>query len=176
MQIKPLTLEAIIEAKSDDAIYNLLAAELLRLIGACSSETINEFLEQLPSLPIGLRSMAAVYDLDVSLTLDDLGWHFMNRYSLAFAHETLAGLKELETPHAKIFAQAITIASKNWDFIGSPNFIEEYEDSPLYLELKPLNDQIWELQGFSDMPGKSILEYWVPYAKKYPEKLIVQQT
>lgn len=172
MQATPLTRFAILAAKTDEELYSLLASELMRLIEPCSDSTIKEFLSNLPSLPIGLRSMAAVYDLDVSLTLDDLGWHFMNRYSIDFAKETLAGLRELNTPHAEIFAEAINIACKHWDFIGSPNFINEYLDSPLDLELAPLDELMWELQGFRDNPGRSILDYWPPYARKYPEKVI----
>jgi hypothetical protein len=30
------------------------------------------------SLPKGLRAMAATHHLDISLTMDDIGWHFLN--------------------------------------------------------------------------------------------------
>ena len=33
---------------------------------------------EIRGLPPGLRAMAATHHLDVSLTLDDIGWHFLN--------------------------------------------------------------------------------------------------
>ena len=46
-------------------------------------------------LPVGLRAMAATHHLDVSLTLDDIGWHFLNFGERNFVRETEAGLREL---------------------------------------------------------------------------------
>jgi len=34
-------------------------------------------------------AMAAMYQLDVSMTLDDLGWHFANRHQRGDCEETL---------------------------------------------------------------------------------------
>ena len=34
--------------------------------------------EEIQRLPVGLRAMAATHHLDISLTLDDIGWHFLN--------------------------------------------------------------------------------------------------
>ena len=45
--------------------------------------------------PVGLRSMAATHRLDVSLTLDDIGWHFLNFGKPNFVRETKSGLREL---------------------------------------------------------------------------------
>jgi len=33
-------------------------------------------LARMRALPPGLRAMIAIYELDVSMALDDLGWHF----------------------------------------------------------------------------------------------------
>jgi hypothetical protein len=160
MQNSPLTRSGIFDAKSDEEPYNILAAELMRQIEPCSSSNIKEFLIKLPSFSVGLRSMAAVYDL---------GWHFMNRYSLELAQETLSGLIELNTPHAEIFAEPIKIANNHWDFIGSSDFIEKYLNSPLDLELAPLNKHMWELQN---IPERTVLDYWPTYARKYPERIV----
>jgi hypothetical protein len=46
------------------------------------------------ALPPGLRAMTAIYQLDVSMALDDLGWHFGNWPDRALREETLQGLKE----------------------------------------------------------------------------------
>ncbi len=41
------------------------------------------FAQEICSLPAGLRAMAATHHLDVSLMMDDIGWHFLN-----FGHPT----------------------------------------------------------------------------------------
>jgi hypothetical protein len=59
-------------------------------------ESHREFLVELRRLPPGLRAMAATYELDVSLTMDDLGWHFGNWHSTELAQGTAHGqLKQL---------------------------------------------------------------------------------
>jgi len=60
-----------ISSSSDDELFKLLAKELESRIPAARSSP--EFLPQIPSLPIGLGAMATTYELDVSLTMDDLG-------------------------------------------------------------------------------------------------------
>lgn len=42
----------------------------------------------LATLPQGLRAMAATHHLDISLTLDDMGWHFLNFGEPNFVRET----------------------------------------------------------------------------------------
>ena len=55
--------------------------------------------------------MAAMYQLDVSLALDDLGWHFANWHHQAYSEETIWALQELETAEAaEIFAAAYVAA------------------------------------------------------------------
>ena len=60
--------------------------------------------------------MAATYDLDVSMALDDLAWHFINHDgSMEFAEETVLGLRELEAPEAAdIFHAALEIIAPHW--------------------------------------------------------------
>jgi len=169
----PLTIEQIEGSKSDEELFGLLGQELNRLTNNNTYATFDERLTVLRSLPIGLRSMAATYDLDVSITLDDLGWHFLNWYSLEFAEETLMGLKELGADaEAKIFSEAIEIAKQHWIFIGSPNFQDEYFDSPLDQALSPLNRLLWGMNSSEDPMAGTLLSYWVPYARKFPERIV----
>src|SRR5688500_8405853 len=53
------------------------------------------YAEQIRLLPIGLRAMAATHYLDVSLTMDDIGWHFLNFGEPNHVAETEAGLRVL---------------------------------------------------------------------------------
>lgn len=90
-----LTQQLIVETSDDDALFGLLGAELERRLSAGRTPT-DEFVDALVSMPVGLRAMAATYELDVSLTLDDLGWHFGNWHHEGLARQTLFGLRELE--------------------------------------------------------------------------------
>ena len=49
--------------------------------------------------------MAATFELDVSMALDDLGWHFGNWTHRGYCDETLHGLRELEAgEYTEMFA------------------------------------------------------------------------
>jgi hypothetical protein len=158
---------------SDVEVFDLLSEELRRLSRQHSWSTYQEYYIFIKSLPTGLRSMAAVYDLDVSMTLDDLGWHFMNWHSLELVRETLSGLQELgAVREAEIFNQAIEIAGRHWTFIGSETFKERYMDSPLNIELAPLNHTLWELMSPDNPDGRDLLSYWAPYARKFPHQVV----
>lgn len=172
MAISPLTRESISAAKDDDELFELLGCELTRTIGPGRGSDIDNFVRLLSSLPVGLRSMAAVYELDVSLALDDVGWHFANWHSRALSEETLAGLQELGAIlHAKLFAEAMRVSLKHWTFIGSDVFKQQYAGSELEAELGPVNEGLWDLQGYRSSPGNTILSYWAPYARKFPERV-----
>src|SRR5215831_11152567 len=87
-----LTIEAI-DSSSDDELFALLGKELEKRISA--KRGTPEFVSEIQRLPSGLRAMAATYELDVSLALDDLGWHFGNWHNEELAKETAQGLELL---------------------------------------------------------------------------------
>jgi len=117
--------------------------------------------------------MAATHGLDVSMCLDDLGWHFGNWPSLDVAEETRAGLGELGARKEQhVFAKAVAIARRHWSFITSDQFFERYHESDLKNEMMPLNNQLWKLMAVgTDKNGTPLLERWAPYARKQPEKV-----
>lgn len=60
--------------------------------------------------------MAATYELDVSITLDDLAWHFLNWYDHDLAQETSRGLHELEAAEpAVLFDEAYRLVAERWE-------------------------------------------------------------
>ena len=82
-----------IDSSSDDELQSVLFRELQQEVSAGHGSP--EFLTQIRNLPVGLRAMAATYELDVSFALDDLGWHFGNWHSTELSEETARGLEEL---------------------------------------------------------------------------------
>jgi len=127
-------------------------------------------------LPRGLHAMAATHRLDLSMALDDLGWHFYNFYSRDFADETLWGLRELQADEvADIFEAARATVEPHWDEIGSfraigvSAFADWYSQSDLESALKTPNRQMWAICGRSSY---GLMQFWLDYARRYPERLI----
>src|SRR4051812_17256798 len=111
-----ITAHAIATA-SNEGIFELLGKELERCLPERDGP---EFVAEIRKLPPGLRAMAATYGLDVSLTLDDLGWHFGNWHSEELANETALGLEELGAVElARLFREAYGHAQRYWIELGS---------------------------------------------------------
>lgn len=155
-----------ITSSSDEQLFALLGDELGRQLPTRNDP---RFLGELRKLPVGLRAMAATYELDVSLALDDLGWHFGNWHDEELARETLLGLKELEANEfAEIFAKAFEHAKSYWHLLGAENWTDWYFESELDKRLAPLNQRAWAL--WNSLP-QGLFTYWVRYARKYPIKV-----
>jgi hypothetical protein len=146
-----LTEEQIRDCTSDEELFQALSAELHRRLPDGESDDLDLFVERLRALPKGLRAMAAIYQLDVSMALDDLGWHFANWHHRPYCDETLRGLQELETHEpAEIFSNAYELAQLYWSTIGEllaqgfDKFVDWYPDSELEKTLDPLNRRMWD--------------------------------
>jgi len=66
-------------AKDDEQLFKRLSEALNELFPPGVQEDRSQFLDALVSALRGLRAMAAIFDLDVSMSLDDLAWHFNPR-------------------------------------------------------------------------------------------------
>jgi hypothetical protein len=161
-----LTQKAIALSSSDE-LFRLLGKELEQRVRAKRGSPA--FVAQIRSLPSGLRAMAATYELDVSLTMDDLGWHFGNWHSAELAEETARGLEELGAIElAGIFLEAFRLAVRYWNELGSKDWAQWYHGSPLEKAVMPLNERAWAILKTKK---NGIFEYWVDYARKYPERV-----
>jgi len=159
-----LTLHAI-SVSSDDELFKLLGQELERRTSARRDSP--EFLAEIRKLPAGLRAMAATYELDVSLTMDDLGWHFGNWHSEELAEETARGLEVLGAHElARLFREAFRLALEYWSELGAKSWSQWYPGSPLETAVEPLNEQAWK---FLDKHKNGIFHYWVDYSRKHPD-------
>lgn len=176
---EPLTEARIRECADDEKLFELLSAELRRRLRYSENDDLDRFLVDIRAIPVGLRAMAAIYQLDVSVCLDDLGWHFANWHHRGYCEKTLWALRELEAfQEAELFAEAYARAQPYWDQIGElirddfQKFVEWYPDSGLDKATIPLSRRMWDLCGTGEGHKNGLLRYWVSYARKYPHKVV----
>jgi hypothetical protein len=134
-----------------------------------------DYAKQVRQLPPGLRAMAATHYLDVSLTLDDLAWHFFNFGEPNHVFETEAGLMELGLDAlANLFHQTHELVCP---YLPNPS-----DGQPIYesLERDGKTDALEQLEESlrileRDSPklsGGVIYAAWVRYARRHPELLL----
>lgn len=171
-----VTRAEILNAKSDSKLLELLFAQLSESAPPSLHEDLDRFVAAMGDLPAGLRAMASTYQLDVSMALDDLGWHFANWRHHGYCQETSRGLKELGARElAEVFDAAYAIAREHWDEIGewlqrdASEFAEWYPTSRLHAALDPLNQRMWDLLEEESPGGESgIFRFWLAYARNHP--------
>lgn len=171
-----LSLVEIQAANDDGHLFNLLTSALNELFPPELQSDRNQLFAALANAPKGLRAMAGIFDLDVSMSLDDLAWHFGNHNDERFLHETAVSLKELEAHDAaEIFLAAWEIAkpflaeirSKDWE---NQDFHEYLEKTGIQDKVDPLNDRMWTI--CKECGERGLMQYWLAYARKYPERCL----
>lgn len=169
-----LTAAQIQATKSDNELLDLLMAELNRLFPQELRWDRIVFLSKLQTAPPGLRAMGITFDLDVSMALDDLAWHFANHYDLSLYEETLCGLRELGANEAaELFSQAFSIIEPFWHELGEvvdgkhPEGTHEWLDqNGIQARIDPLNERMWKL--INQWPDQGLMHYWIDYARRHP--------
>jgi hypothetical protein len=171
-----LTIQAIQEAESNEELLELLTDELQRLLPEELRDNQQLFRKKFEALPRGLRAMAGMHFFSVSMTLDDLAWHFANQNDALDLRETLNGLRELElTEVAKFFEEAWTLMEPHLDTLRSDavngnNFYDWLVQIGLEKTFEPMNEAIW---AYSEQLGEyGLLEAWAEYVKKFPERCV----
>jgi hypothetical protein len=169
-----LTREIVQQTKTDDDLFQLLSSELATTFPPKLRENPDLFYASLLSAPRGLRAMAGIYDLDVSMSLDDLAWHFLNHNDDHFLTETLIGLRELEANEAaELFLAAWEIVkpslgeirAKDWDAEEPHEYLDR---TGIQVKIDPLNQRMWALCNENRDLG--LMKYWLSYARSYPER------
>lgn len=157
---KAIFLTTLLCSRDKERVFQALGKELSRRLPngrRCSGA----FVDELRALPVGLRAMAATYELDVSVTLDDLGWHFGNWHNKALAALTHEGLLELGlVRHADVFSTAYHEVELVWELYEN-DLRSWYDGSVLEQALTPLNAEMWKI----NKGAGNILAAWAPYAK-----------
>jgi hypothetical protein len=172
-----LTVEQIAAAEDDKALFDLLAAELQRLLPEEVREDPEQYFLTLSSMPPGLRAMAGIYFFDVSMTMDSLAWHFGNQNDPRDVGETLSGLRELElTEIAGYFEQTWKFLQPHLEALQSGDFGgKEFGDWLVEIGVQELTDP-WDdiIEERSEEGGDlGLLSAWPEYARKYPERCVV---
>lgn len=149
---------------SDAAVFAFLSDVLKQRITLYPGQP--GFLKAANALPPGLGAMACTHHLDVSLTHDDLGWHFGNWHDKELAEATARGLDTLGASElAQVFREAYAHALKYWHELGESGWSQWYSGSPLEEAVEPLNTRAWALL---DSKWNGVLGYWVEYARAHP--------
>jgi hypothetical protein len=171
-----LTYETIASAHNDNVLIDLISAELQHRLPEDISAVPDRLYSTLPTLPRGLRAMAGIHFFDVSLSLDDLAWHFGNQHDIRALNETHDGLIELELPRiAELFQAGWEIMKPNLAAIrardyGGMNFSTWLTDIGAQKLIDPMNDELW---AFCEAQGEfGLLHSWAKYARKYPERCV----
>lgn len=174
-----LTVETIRATEDDEALFDLLSKELQHVLPEELQEDRDRYHAALENLPRGLRVMAEMHFFDVSMTMDDLAWHFGNQNDERDLRETLDGLRELELFEiADRFESAWKIMEPHFETIrgesvGPDNFYEWSESVGVQQQIEPMNDFIWnDCKTAGDI---GLLSSWPVYARKYPERCVVTE-
>ncbi|HEU5457620.1 MAG TPA: hypothetical protein VFU68_03295 [Terracidiphilus sp.] len=169
-----LTVDQILGTKENQELFDLLSAELVRLLPDSVQEDRDLFHHTVATLPRGLRAMAGIYSFDASMTMDSLAWHFGNQNDPRDLQETLNGLRELEMPDiAEMFEQMWNFMKPHMQALqdsdyGGKDFSDWLVDIGAEDFAKEKDRYIWD---YCKKTGKfGLLESWAQYARKYPER------
>jgi hypothetical protein len=161
--------------EEDQALLQRLFDMLSARVGADPYGWDGAYAMQIRQLPVGLRAMAATHYLDVSLTLDDIGWHFLNFGEPNHVKETEAGLRELGLEDlAEWFHEAYQIVLPVLpEILGSGAYLECMEREGRMARINELTRKATELgEGCGkEVSGSAIYAAWVKYARTHPERV-----
>ncbi len=112
--------------------------------------------------------MAATHHLDVSLTLDDIGWHFLNFGQESHVRETVSGLAELGIPElGAILLEAYEIVLPLLPEIHvNDDYYECLQRTGQTQRIKELTDKAVGLLG-----PNGIYPFWIAYVRSHPENV-----
>ena len=158
---------------SDEMLLKELFAALTKSVDKLADPYSEDgsYVAAINRLPIGLRSMAATHHLDISLTMDDIGWHFLNFGEPGLVRATEEGLRELGLPDmADWFNEAFGIVNPLKPKISAA---DEYYDVLTQSGKMERIDELTDLASDKEpkVSGSPIYSAWVSYTRKYPERV-----
>ena len=168
-------------SKPDDELLEALFALLqVRAQGASAYGEDGSYAALIRTLPVGLRAMAATHWLDLSLTLEDIGSHFLNFGEQGLVQETILGFRELgllefEPP----FVEAFNLIHPIRHEVNGDNFDDYLETHGQAQRIQELNARIQELNArpgefvkqCDQVKDSAIYGAWIKYARAHPENV-----
>ena len=153
----------------DDALVSSVPDLLKSRVSSSPYGWDGAFAQEIRSLPPGLRAMAATHHLDVSLTMDDIGWHFLNFGHPTHVEETERGLRELGLSDlAVLFHEAYELVRPHLPEIRRPG-----GDYYAVLEQAGHTRRIDELSSHARtaLGNQGIYRCWAAYAREHPDRV-----
>jgi hypothetical protein len=160
-------------SKTDDDLLEHIFATLKERAGGDPYDEDGAYVAVIRALPIGLRAMAATHWLDVSLTVDDIGWHFLNFGEEGLVRETTLGLRELSLPEFEAaFVAASELICPIRTEVTDDNFYEYLDSHNLDSKIQELGERIDESASrYPQMTGSAIYGAWITYTRAHPENV-----
>ena len=157
------------ELSAEDALVSRIFDLLKTRVHANPYAWDGALAQEIRRLPVGLRAMAATHHLDISLTLDDIGWHFLNFGHPSHVEETEQGLRELGLPEvAAMFQEAYGLLCPLL-----PDIRRQGGDYYGVLEREGRMKRINELsdRASAALGKRGICRHWAAYARQHPERV-----
>jgi len=174
--VRILIVEQIKGCVDDAALFKLLADEASALLPPELQDGRKAYFGLLPSLAPGIRAFNGIWDLDVSMSMDDIAWHFTNHFEEEHIQETLWSLAEVgaEEVHA-IFSEALSIVRPHLGDLRSRSISaakrhEWLDTSGIQAACKPLNKRLWEI--CEEAGNFRLLSFAIGHARKHPDRFI----
>lgn len=162
---------------TDEELLDDIRAELTRSVHTLADPYSRDgsYAAAIKVLPFGLRAMAATHHLDISLTLDDIGWHFLNFGDPQFVKETEEGLRVLGlNDMAGWFAEAAAIVCPLRTEIDACG--DYYECLTKHGHMMRINELTRKAEaGQPKLGGSVIYAAWTAYARKSPQSVFGSQ-
>jgi hypothetical protein len=171
-----LTREELASDLSDEEIFKAIANEAHTQLPTTLQENLEGYYAALPKLPPGVRAYAGIWDLDVSMAMDDIAWHFGNHDEERHTEETLWSLRELHATEAHdIFAQAVSIVHPHLEIlrsgtIGIESFHDWLDETGIQSACDPLNKRLWQI--CAENPDHGLLYFAIKHARNAPDRFI----
>ena len=162
--------------RPDEKLLDDIFELLKRNISARAYDDENDaYARQIRTLPVGLHAMAATHHLDVSMSLDDMGWRFLNFGEPHFVEETERGSRELGVDAiAAWFAEAHVLFCPVRPLLSEDvEYFDALRQSGHEDRLNRLSRNYWEMEDASADEAfykRAIYNAWIRHIRVYPEK------
>jgi hypothetical protein len=171
-----LTREQLASNLSDEEIFNAIANEAYTQLPSTLQANLEAYYAALPEVPPGTRAYAGIWDLDVSMAMDDIAWHFGNHDEERHIQETLWSLRGLNATEVHgIFAQAVSIVRPHLEILRSgtirvESFHDWLDETGIQAACDPLNKRLWQI--CEENPDHRLLYFAIKHARNAPDRFI----